>query len=403
MKTIFFGLMTLSLGLMFVSCEKDDTDFSDIIAEYQAEPIDIELDFSALSEKPDVTVTDENDSAYNDYVENSSWNKVIYIDFNGDSATITNSDAGVAVQASGAHVIVTNLSGPVKFVLSGTTSNGSIKFYGDKRFQILLNGVDITNPTGATINNQGGKSLYVVLAEGTVNTLHDGATYTMVDDEDQKAALFSEGQIIFSGTGTLNAYAVGRAGIRSDDYIRIRPGVKIYVNSTALDGIRANDGIIIDGGVINIETSGNGAKGLRSEGPMTVNGGRVTAISRGDTRITTEEGVIDTTACAALACDTLLMVNNGTMRLRATGDGGKGLNAKQNVDFKGGTLVAVAEGTKEIKKPKGVKIDGNMNVSGGYFYTYSRRSDPLEVEGSMSVAQGYKTYEKKARVLLIEY
>ena len=35
MKTIFFGLMTLSLGLMFVSCEKDDTDFSDIIAEYQ--------------------------------------------------------------------------------------------------------------------------------------------------------------------------------------------------------------------------------------------------------------------------------------------------------------------------------------------------------------------------------
>lgn len=403
MKTIFFGLMTLSLGLMFVSCEKDDTDFSDIIAEYQAEPIDIELDFSALSEKPDVTVTDENDSAYNDYVENSSWNKVIYIDFNGDSATITNSDAGVAVQASGAHVIVTNLSGPVKFVLSGTTSNGSIKFYGDKRFQILLNGVDITNPTGAAINNQGGKSLYVVLAEGTVNTLHDGATYTMVDDEDQKAALFSEGQIIFSGTGTLNAYAVGRAGIRSDDYIRIRPGVKIYVNSTALDGIRANDGIIIDGGVINIETSGNGAKGLRSEGPMTVNGGRVTAISRGDTRITTEEGVIDTTACAALACDTLLMVNNGTMRLRATGDGGKGLNAKQNVDFKGGTLVAVAEGTKEIKKPKGVKIDGNMNVSGGYFYTYSRRSDPLEVEGSMSVAQGYKTYEKKARVLLIEY
>lgn len=400
-KILYFSLLLTALVL--VSCEKDDTDFSDIIAEYQAEPAEVELDFSALSEEPDVTVTDENDSAYNDYVENSSWNKVIYIDFNGETATVTNSVAGVAVQASGAHVIVTNLSGPVKFVLSGTTSNGSIKFYGDKRFQILLNGVDITNPTGAAINNQGGKSLYVVLAEGTVNKLQDGATYTMVDDEDQKAALFSEGQIIFSGTGTLNAYAVGRAGIRSDDYIRIRPGVNIYVNSSALDGIRANDGIIVDGGVINIETSGNGAKGLRSEGPMTVNGGRVTAISRGDTRITTEDGVIDTTACAALACDTLLMVNNGTMRLRATGDGGKGLNAKQNVDFKGGTLVAVAEGTKEIKKPKGVKIDGNMNVSGGYFYTYSRRSDPLEVEGRLNVAAGYKTYQQKAKVLLIEY
>ena len=403
MKRIFLGLMAMALGLVFVSCENDDTDFSDIIAEYQAEPVEIELDFSALSEVPDVPVTDENDSTYNDYVENSPWNKVIYIAFNGENATVTNSVPGVAVQATGAHVIVTNMSGPVKFVLSGSTTNGSIKFYGDKRFQILLNGVDIENPTGAAINNQGSKSLYVVLAEGTANTLHDGSTYTMVDEEDQKAALFSEGQIIFSGTGTLNAYAVGRAGIRSDDYIRIRPGVKIYVNSTALDGIRANDGIIIDGGVINIETSGNGAKGMRSEGPMAVNGGRVTAITRGDTRISTEDGIIDTTACAALACDTLLVVNNGTLRLKATGDGGKGLNAKQSVDFKGGVLYAVAEGSKTMKKPKGVKIDGNFSVTDGYFYSYSRRSDPLEVEGRMSVAEGYKTYQKTPRVLLIEY
>jgi hypothetical protein len=97
------------------------------------------------------------------------------------------------------------------------------------------------------------------------------------------------------------------------------------------------------------------------------------------------------------------MVTNGTLRLRATGDGGKGLNAKQNVDFKGGALVAVAEGTKKIKKPKGVKIDGNFSISGGYFYSYSRRSDPMEVEGTTSVATGYKTYEKKAKVLLIEY
>ena len=403
MKKIYFGLVVLTLGLVLSSCEKDDTDFSDIIAEYQVEPAEVELDFSALSEIPDVPVTDENDSAYNDYVENSPWNKVINIDFNGENTVITGTVSGVMVQTAGAHVTVVNMSGPVKFVVSGQTSNGSLKFYGDKRFQILLNGAEITNPNGAAINNQGSKSLYVVVADGTVNHLQDGANYVMVDEEDQKSALFSEGQIIFSGHGELTVNAVGRAGIRSDDYIRIRPGVKIYVNSTALDGIRANDGIIIDGGVINVETTGDGAKGLRSEGPMTVNGGRVTAISHGDTRITTEDGVIDTTACAALACDTLLMVTNGTLRLRATGDGGKGLNAKQNVDFKGGALVAVAEGTKKIKKPKGVKIDGNFSISGGYFYSYSRRSDPMEVEGTTSVATGYKTYEKKAKVLLIEY
>ena len=398
-----YSLLLTALMLAMTSCVKDDTDLADVIAQYQVEPVAIELDFSALSEAPDTPVTDEADSAYNDYVENSPWSKVMYIHFEGESATVTGSVNGVAVARDGAHVTVTNLSGPVKFVVSGTTANGSLKFYGDKRFQLLLDGADITNPSGAAINNQGSKSFYIVLADGTTNRLQDGPTYTMVDEEDQKAALFSEGQMIFSGTGTLNVYAVGRGGIRSDDYIRVRPGVKIYINSTALDGLRANDGIILDGGTINIETTGAGAKAVRSGGVMSVGGGRLVAISAGDTRIETVDGITDTTACAALYCDTLVTVNAGVMRLKATGDGGKGMNAKRDVAINGGSFQAVATGTKVNKKPRGVKIDGNFSINGGYFYTYSRRSDPMEVSGNTSIATGYKTRELTPRVVTIAY
>ena len=402
-KILHYSLLLTALALVMASCVKDDTDLADVIAQYQMEPVSIELDFSDLSETPDVPVTDENDSAYNDYVENSSWNKVIEINYNGNAVTVTGTVPGVAVQTEGAHVTIMNMSGPVKFIVSGKTTDGSLKFYGDKRFQILLNGAEILNPHGAAINNQGSKSLYVVLAEGTVNRLQDGATYVMVDEEDQKAALFSEGQIIFSGKGELNVTAVGRGGIRSDDYIRIRPGVKISVNSSALDGLRANDGIILDGGVINIETTGAGAKGMRSGGVMHVNGGRLVAISHGDTRVTDEEGIIDTAACAALYCDTLVTVNKGVLRLKATGDGGKGINAKQHLVINGGSIEAVATGSREVKKPKGVKVDGNFAISGGYFYSYSRRSDPLDVTGTTSVAPGYKTYDLMPKVLVIRY
>jgi hypothetical protein len=398
-----YTLMLTALALTMASCVKDDTDLDDIIAQYQVQPVSIELDYSALSEADDVPVTDENDSAYNDYVENSAWNKVISITFDGGQAVVSGSVPGVGVQSDGAHVVVTNISGPVKFIVSGTTTDGSLKFYGDKRFQLLLNGVDITNPHGAAINSQSGKSMYVVLAEGTVNRLKDGPTYTMVDEEDQKAALFSEGQIIFSGKGQLDVTAVGRAGIRSDDYIRLRPGVKIHVNSSALDGLRANDGIIIDGGVINIETTGAGAKGVRSGGPMTVNGGRLVAISDGDTRIETVDAVLDTATCASLYCDTLLTVNAGIIRLKATGDGGKGINAKRDVVINGGSVEAVASGTRKVKKPKGVKIDGNFAISGGYFYSYSRRSDPMEVTGTTRVAPGYKTYDIQPKLITIAY
>jgi hypothetical protein len=393
----------MALTLSLVSCQSDDTDMDDIIAMYQVEPASIELDFSDLEEAPDVPVTDENDSAYNDYVENSPWNKVIDIAFDGESATVTGSVPGVMIQRDGAHLVIMNFSGPVKFVVSGKTNNGSIKFYGDKRFQILLNGAEITNPTGAAINNQGGKSLYVVLADGTVNRLQDGTNYTMVEEEDQKAALFSEGQIIFSGKGELDVIAVGRGGIRSDDYIRIRPGVKIYVNSTALDGLRANDGIIVDGGVVNIETIGAGAKGVRSGGEMIVNGGRMIAVNTGDSRTEIEDGLMDTTACAALYCDTLLTVNAGQLKFKATGDGGKGINSKGDVIMQGGTLMAVATGTRTVKKPKGVKLDGSFSISGGYFYSYSKRSDPLETGGKLNVATGYTQYEHTPKVVTIAY
>ena len=402
-KIYFYSFLFAALGLGLVSCVNDDTDMEDIIAQYQVEPASIELDFSTLSESADVPVTDENDSAYNDYVENTSWSKVIQIQYSGDEAIVTGSASGVIVSTSGAHVTVMNLSGPVKFVLSGTTSDGSFKLYGDKRNQVMLNAVDITNPNGAAINNQGGKSFYVVLADGTVNTLHDGSEYAMVDEEDQKAALFSEGQIIFSGKGRLNVYAVGRGGIRSDDYIRIRPGVNIYVNSTALDGLRANDGIIMDGGVVNVETSGVGAKGVRSGGLMEVNGGRMIAITSGDTRLDDTDDVADTTSCAALYCDSLFVVNAGILKFKATGDGGKGLNAKQDVQVNGGSFQAVATGTRENKKPKGVKVDGNFSISGGYFYSYSRRSDPIDVTGTTTVAPGYKTYELTPKVVTIGY
>lgn len=401
-KIHFIHLMAvMAMGLVLVSCQSDDTDMDDIIALYQMEPVAVELDFSQLTEAPDVPVTDENDSAYNDYVENSPWNKVINIVFDGGNATVTGSVPGVAIQRNGAHLTIMNMSGPVKFVVSGKTDNGSLKFYGDKRFQVLLNGAEITNPNGAAINNQGGKTFYVVLADGTVNRLQDGENYTMVDEEDQKAALFSEGQIVFSGHGDLSVIAVGRGGIRSDDYIRIRPGVRLYVNSSALDGLRANDGIIVDGGVVNIVTTGVGAKGVRSGGEMKVNGGRLIAVNDGDTRVETDEN--DTTACAALYCDTLLTVNAGILKFKATGDGGKGLNAKHNVIIAGGSFQAVATGTRENKKPKGVKIDGNFAISGGYFYAYSRRSDPLEVNGTLQVAQGYKTYDLLPKVVIIQY
>ena len=104
-----------------------------------------------------------------------------------------------------------------------------------------------------------------------------------------------------------------------------------------------------------------------------------------------------------MACDTLLIVNGGTLKFKATGDGGKGINAKRDVTIHGGNTMAVATGTRKLKKPRGVKIDGNFAIDGGYFYSYSKRSDPMDVAGTTTVAPGYKTYDLAPKVLTISY
>ncbi|MBO6250321.1 MAG: carbohydrate-binding domain-containing protein [Muribaculaceae bacterium] len=388
----------ITIMLAATGCQKDDTNFDEVIAEYEAQPdINIEWDNSALAEAPDEPVTDETDEFFNDYVENTNFSNTIAIDYNGNSVTVSGTVGGVMVETDGAHVTVTSAKGHVNYILSGSTTNGSFKIYSFNKYCITLNGVSITNPAGAAINSQSSKSCYIVLPEGTDNHLADGATYTEVELEDQKAALFSEGQIIFSGSGSLTVNATGKAGITSDDYIRFRPGPHINVTSTAGNGVKGKDAVFIDGGVLNITASASGAKGINSEGLVNVRGGRTTAITTGSTRI---EGT-DTTTCAALKVDSVLNISAGTLRLKATGEGGKGINCNQSITLSGGDVAVVATGIKEAGSPKGVKCDQNMTMTGGHLYSYSAWAAPLDVNGILTVASNRTRYETKKRSINI--
>ncbi len=57
------------------------------------------------------------------------------------------------------------------YELKGSTTNGFFKVYGAKKQAIVLNGVSITNPDGAALNNQNKKRTFIVV-KGT-NTLSD--------------------------------------------------------------------------------------------------------------------------------------------------------------------------------------------------------------------------------------
>ena len=370
-------------------------------------PKDIELDYSTLSEPTEVIQEDEDEEDFGDYVENTTWSTTVRITFNGETATVTGAPSSVFVSIDGAHVTITSTAKRVRYIATGTTANGSIKFYSEKKFQLQLNGVDITNPTGAAINNQCGKSFYLVLNEGTDNTLRDGETYTMVDGEDQKAALFSEGQILISGKGKLDIYSVGKHCMASDDYIFVRPGCRLYMNSTSGHGMKAKDFVHIKGGVINMEIAADGAKGINCDSLIYITGGRTTIINTGTSRSAVDDlGAQDTTSAAGVKSDYNITMTGGILNVKCTGDGAKGINVAKPLLFTGGELNVVVTGKRNNTiAAKGLKCGDYCTITGGSFYSCAPYGKALDVNSDdlLIIGPGYTTLNNEDKRLLEIY
>lgn len=350
---------------------------------------DVALDTSVLIE------TDNIDSEDEDYIENNSFDQTVKIVFSDNNATISGAADGIAVSVAGSDVVVNSTVKNIAYELSGSTTDGSLKIYSEKKFALRLNGVSITNPTGAAINIQSGKRAYVVLVDGTENTLTDGKSYTdVVEGEDMKGTFFSEGELLFSGSGTLSVNANCKAGIASDDYVLFRPGNNVNVKSTSGNGVKANDAVLVRGGVLNIEVTGLAKKGISSDGYVQIDGGRTTILTSGGGDY--DEDDRDATAAAGVKCDSIFRINNGELYIKSTGAGGKGISADQDIEINGGIIHVITTGKKytysnSSTSPKGIKSDKKLTVNGGEVMvrtTGGEGAEGIESKGTLDINAG---------------
>ena len=414
-KNILSLIALISSFALMIGCSNDDpvSDWSDWTSDTgsnggssqtsgtnytgEAATFDVSIDTSTLAETEGEIPADDDD-----YVENTTFTQSLSIVYDGTTATCDKTIDNVTVTIDGADVTINSLTDEkVSYTISGTTTDGSLKIYSSKKFQLVLNGVNITNPTAAAINIQSSKRAYVVLADGTTNTLTDGSSYTDVTDgEDMKACFFSEGQLCFSGSGKLNVYANCKAGIRSDDYVMIRPNTNIYVKATAGNGIKGNDALYIYGGVINVETSALAAKALSTDGHMVISGGRTTAVTTGNATVEDNE----LTGSVGIKADSTLTITGGELYVKSTGNGGKGISTDMQTYIKGGTVRVITTGKtfsygSDDAKAKGIKADGDIIISGGDVMVRTEGgegSEGIESKGEMTIEGGQvqvKTYD----------
>ena len=349
-----------------------------------------------------------------DNVANTTFARTVKVTFSGGSATVSGATADFAVTTDGAGVTITNNgSEAVIYELSGSSTDGYFKLYSTKKQEILLNGLTLTNKQGAAINNQSHKRTFVVV-KGT-NTLADGASYTQTpSDEDEKAAFFSEGQLVFSGDGTLTVHATGKAGITSDDYVRFMAAPTVKVTSSAGHGVRGKESIIVSDGTVDVNVSGTGKKGFSSDTLVFIGGG-VTTI-----KTTGSAGEVDgeLTGVAGIKADLRFEMVDGVLNVTSTGTGAKGISGDNVAYFKGGTVTVDVSGANygtsssgggfgpggggwggwpggsqssssdNSVASKGVKFDGNLYISGGKLTVKSAKHEAIEAKGVLQVTGG---------------
>jgi len=320
-----------------------------------------------------------------DALENNEFTTEVAIDLSNPVAKTEN---GVEVTVSGGHVTANHGSEKkVCYVVSGTTSNGSLTILGEKKYAVRLSDVSITNPDSAALNLLSGKRAFIILTDGTTNTLADGTGGS------QKGTLYCKGKLLFNGSGSLSVTGNTNNAIHSADYIVFNNGNNIYVRSTANHGIKANDGIYINGGILNVEVSAAAAKGINCESNIIVNGGRITVLTTGN-------GTYDTDDCeakgaAGIKADSTLTVNGGELWLKSNGSGGKGINVDGDVTFNGGSVYVVTTGSQyksnnDTSSPKGIKADGNIGISGGTIWvrTNGTNGEGMETKKEFTITGG---------------
>jgi trimeric autotransporter adhesin len=357
----------------------------------------------------------------------------IYITYNGSWVSVINPLAfeGVSVAVDGANVIVNSVSEmqDINYILSGTTVDGMFKIYSTKRYNLLLNGVHITNPDGPAINVQSEKKTAVELVNGTSNTLTDGTTYAAAtinangDPEDQKATFFSEAHLVFSGSGSLAITGNGseQHALCSDDQLELNGGT-ITVTKAAKDGIHANDGIAItsgtinvtasgdaidgdagnisisggtvtttniaddvkgltcdstldiSGGTINITVSGDQSKAIKSKQAMTLSGGNITIHASGDAVLVASGSGYDPSYCTAIKSDAAITLSGALITITSTGKGGKAISSDSNIEMTGGTVNITNSGN-------GVKYTNATGVSDAYVATCMSADVNIDILG----------------------
>ena len=133
-------------------------------------------------------------------------------------------------------------------------------------------------------------------------------------------------------------------------------------------GIKADGNITIDAGTITVANSGSMSKSIKSKATVTINGGDITLTPSGAMQVINSDASYSS---GIKAVD--FVMNGGVLKINSSGVAGKGVSTT-NITTNGGSITINNTGSSQSAASsdyytaKGFKTDGNLNLLGGTIY-----------------------------------
>ncbi|MBQ8984867.1 carbohydrate-binding domain-containing protein [Candidatus Saccharibacteria bacterium] len=252
------------------------------------------------------------------------------------------------------------------YTFTGKTSNGKIEIDTTEDVRIILNGVSITNPSGAAIKSKGtGRVTIELVGENTLISTDTNA-------EDPAAAVSGDAELEITGSGSAKIESNGK-GIKADNGLGLS-GSGTYTITAKDDTLHSNGNITIASGTYVLNT---GDDAIHADGTLKIVSGKIVTekshegleaniieISGGDISITATDDGINA------------QNSDGTSRVGVTGDG--------KLIISGGKIYVNSGGD-------GLDSNGTITISGGEIYVDGPTSDgngAVDCDGEISITGG---------------
>ena len=352
MRKLKLGLASLAAVAVLAGCSSATT-LTD--ASGQTTTRSTAIGNSGSSEALTALLSENQESHYSqddsDYDESS----VTQITLNGSSATAS----GGGVTVDGSTVTITSAG---TYRLAGSLTGQVIVNADSQDVKLILNGVELTNPSGSPMVVTAADEVTLILADGTENTISDADT----SSEAPSSAVDSASDLSIAGNGSLSVTGNNNDAINSADGLVIAGG-NVTVKA-ADDGIRGKDYVIVSGGTVNVEATGDGIKS--------------------DNETNADRGSV--------------LIENGTVNITSGDDGIKGFN---DVAISGGavtvsnsleaveaqTLVISGDQTRLTSSEDGINISGDnpqgFTIAGGAV-TIDSEGDGLDSNAAGTISGG---------------